>query len=142
MRTRQSIRATEGIKDGSIEDIEFSYGIRVKEDPLELERQSGLQEQRLTKHKWLGRILMATSGRNPVRQEQRMQNDIKAARQATQPPVESPPIYHYNFETGELTRNPLAEQPQGSTHQQPEQQPILGAPAEATDHYVGHHRAE
>jgi hypothetical protein len=141
MRTRQSTRTTEGIKDGSIEDIQFSYGIRAKEDPLELERQAGLQEQRFTRHKWLGRILMATSGRNPVRQEQRMQNDIKAARQAAQPPVEPQPVYHYNFETGELTRNPLAEQPQGSAHQQPEQQLIPGAPAEAADHYVGHHRA-
>src|SRR4051812_4611218 len=117
------MRTTESIKDGSNEYVESTYGFRGRQDPLIVERQANLQEQRLTKHKWLGRLLMVPSGVNPAQQEQRMRDGIAAARQAVQPPVESPPVYHYNFETGELTRNPLAEQPQGPAYQQPEQQP-------------------
>ena len=137
MRTTESIRTKEGIEDGSSEDIQFSYGTRVR-DPLEGEKRAQLQEQRHAKHKWLGRLLTVTSMRNPAQTEQRMRNDIEAARRVTHPQPWAGDQHSGYIGQPQAT----VEQLQDSAHQQPGQQPIHDAPAEAANHYVPRHAAK
>jgi hypothetical protein len=130
------MKTLEHTPDGSIEDIQHSYGVNFR-DPIESGMPAQQQEQRLARNKWLGRLLMAVSARNPVRTEQHMRENIEAARQAAQPWAES---RRPHFEAAQPQAT--VEQLPDSAHQQPDQQPIPGAPAEAANHYAPRHAAE
>lgn len=133
------MKITQNFRDGSIEALRHTYGVNF-EDPAEQERQAQLLQRQLTSGKWLGRMLMLASGRNPARVEQEMRNTIEQTRAAVGPVVTNPETYTYSPETGRLE---LADrQPYDVAHQQPDQQFAPGAPASTVYHYEPRHAAE
>ncbi len=115
------------MKDGSAEDIAYSYGIQGP-DPLALEARASLSERQLTKHKWLGRILMGVSANSPARVERHMRSEIDAARQGFPPTAES----HPHFEAWQPQAGPA------QSHDAPRPQ---YTPAVVAHDYVPRHAA-